>query len=104
MAHRFRVQPAKNTTAAGYGHAHQQERKRRLTFIHPGDPCGYCGRPLPTDTRLWALPHNAQRTGYLPGMWHKRCNDRDGASRGARVVNARRRGRPMARRITSRAW
>lgn len=97
--HRFRTTKPKNTTAAGYGHSHQQERKRRLTITTERDLCGYCHRPLGPNTRLWALPHNATRTGYLPGFWHKRCNDIDGAKRG----NARQRTR-TTKRAQSRTW
>lgn len=73
-----------------YGPEHQAERKRRLAVVKPGDPCGYCRRPLGPDTRQWHLPHNAAGTGYLPGMWCAPCNRSEGAQRGARIANARR--------------
>lgn len=76
---------------ARYGAEHQAERRRRvLVTVFPGDPCGWCGRPLPKDTRTWHLPHRPDGLGYLPGMWHGACNIREGAQRGARIVNARR--------------
>jgi hypothetical protein len=74
-----------------YDGKHQAERKRRLAHVHPGDPCGYCGQPLPADTKQWHLPHNAAGTSYLPGMWHAACNLREAAQRAARITNARRR-------------
>jgi hypothetical protein len=102
MAHRFRTIRKRNTTLAGYGAAHQRERKRRLHTATPHDRCGYCGLPLGgTNTSLWVLPHNAQRTGYLPGLWHKRCNDIDGGKRGNQRQRAARRG---VKRAQSRAW
>jgi len=82
---------------AKYGAAHQAERKARLLTVRPGDPCGYCGRPLPVNTRTWHLPHNTAGTGYLPGMWHGACNLREAAVRAARITNARRKAqRPFA--------
>lgn len=95
--HRFRTASKRNTTAAGYGYAHQQERTRRLRVTSPHDPCGYCGHPLGENQRLWALPHNAQRTAYLPGFWHKRCNDLDGAKRGNARQRAKRQPRGQSR-------
>lgn len=80
-----------------YGAAHQAERKARLAYIQPGDPCGYCGRPLPVDTRLWHLPHNTAGTGYLPGFWHRACNLREAAQRAARITNARRKATRFSR-------
>lgn len=80
--------------SARYGAAHQAERRRRLHTVRAGDPCGYCARPLPPDTSTWALPHNVAGTGYLPGFWHQRCNLREAAIRGARIVNAKL-GRPV---------
>lgn len=90
MAHRFRTIPPRNTTAAGYGWRHMQERRRRLAVTTDHDPCGYCGKPLGPNRSLWALPHKADRTGYEPGFWHKRCNDLDGAKRGNQRQRARR--------------
>lgn len=90
---------------AKYGTEHQAERRARLAYVKPGHPCGYCGRPLPADTSTWHLPHNASGTGYLPGMWHRACNIREAAIRGARIVNARRdratvKTRAKGRRLT----
>lgn len=100
--HRFRTLAPRNTTAAGYGAAHQRERKRRLRHTTAADRCGYCQCPLgperlPGDKQSrWALPHNDTRTGYLPGMWHKFCNDSDGGKRSRR--------QPRLARAQSRVW
>jgi hypothetical protein len=74
-----------------YGHAHATEAQRRKAILTEADACGYCGRPLgprqmidPRTGRrigLWHLPHSADRSHYLPGMWHKRCNEREAAVR-----------------------
>lgn len=104
--HRFRTIPPRNTTAAGYGNAHMKERRRRLHATTERDLCGYCHRPLgperlPGDKQSrWALPHNPERTGYLPGMWHKHCNDIDGARRG----NQRQREKSSVKRRQSQVW
>lgn len=83
-----------------YGGDHQAERRLRLTYVKPGDPCGYCHRPLPRNTRSWHLPHNAAGTGYLPGMWHGTCNLTEAAIRGARKTNATRK----AGKVTKLTW
>lgn len=90
----------RNRQARGYGRAHDLERARRLRHTRATDPCGNCGRPLGPDTTRWHLPHTPDRTGYLPGLWHKRCNDIDGAKRG----NQRQRAGRNVTRAQSRAW
>lgn len=88
-----------------YGAQHQAERKRRLSTVRPGDPCGYCGQPLPTNTSTWHLPHSPDGLTYLPGMWHTACNLREAAIRGARKTNAQRKqGRPRPRFRPLRDW
>lgn len=82
-----RVRWRGTTAQRGYGPAHQAEREQRLLRYRPGDPCAHCGRqitywPLPVARRYLDLPHNAARTGYLPGLAHRSCNRRDGAVRG----------------------
>lgn len=82
-----RVRWRGKTAARGYGPAHQAERERRLLLYRPGDVCPHCGRqitywPLAVARRYLDLPHNASRTGYLPGLAHRYCNRRDGAVRG----------------------
>lgn len=93
-----------STTARGYGRDHQREAERRRKTLTPADPCGYCGRPLgperlPGDrASRWQLPHNRQRTVYLPGMWHASCNLREGAIEGNRRAALKRaRQRPTPR-------
>jgi len=83
---------ARNGTTAqrGYGAGHQAERQRRLARYRPGDPCAHCGQPitwwpLATARKYVDLPHNADRTGYLPGLAHRSCNRADGAIRGNRA-------------------
>ena len=60
--------------------------------------------PLKVARRYIDLPHNASRTGYLPGLAHRYCNRKDGAVRGNRM-----RARSPARTVplplrTSRRW
>jgi hypothetical protein len=81
------------TTQRGYGNPHQCTGKQRRAAWRPGDPCAHCGRPI---WQLWRidgagrristvdLPHNADRTGYLPGLAHAHCNRSEAASRGNR--------------------
>ena len=85
-----RVRWTGTTTQRGYGAAHQSERERRLKRYRPGDLCPHCMRPLtywplPVARRYLDLPHNATRTGYLPGLAHRTCNRRDGAVRGNKM-------------------
>jgi hypothetical protein len=75
------------TTQRGYGNMHQAERRRRLARYRPGDICAHCGQPmtawpLEVARRFIDLPHNDDRTGYLPGLAHRSCNRADGARRG----------------------
>jgi hypothetical protein len=97
------------TTQRGYGASHQSERERRLKQYRPGDLCAHCGQaitwwPLNKVTRRYIhLPHNADRTGYLPGLAHSYCNLRDGQARTTAILNARR-GRTGRAWQTSRVW
>ena len=98
-----RVRWTGTTTARGYGAAHQAERERRLKQYKPGDPCAHGGEPLmywplAVARRYLHLPHNASRTGYLPGLSCARHNLADGAVRGNKQ-----RGRTRTWR-TSRQW
>lgn len=92
----------KGTTGQrGYGHQHRLERERRLRQYKPGDPCAHCGRPitawpLPVARRYIDLPHNPDRSGYLPGLAHSACNRRDG-QRMTTAILAARRGTPAQR-------
>jgi hypothetical protein len=85
------AKPKASSTARGYGTAHRKEQLRRFSQHTPAHPCSACGRPLgPMYGRsrsgrrltLWNLPHTPDRTGYLPGLQHFRCNVMDGSKRG----------------------
>lgn len=78
------------TTQRGYGRGHQVERERRLKLYRPGNLCAHCHLPM----TYWPLsvargyidlPHNETRTGYLPGLAHRKCNRADGAVRGNKM-------------------
>ena len=89
------------TEQRGYGHGHRQERERRILQYRPGDICAHCGRPitawpLAVARRYIDLPHNADRTGYLPGLAHSTCNRRDGQRITTAILRARR-GTPAQR-------
>lgn len=68
-----------NTTARGYGHAHQNAREAALRVLTPGTPCHLCQHPMWPAQRL-AFDHTPDRTGYR-GLVHARCNSRDGGQR-----------------------
>lgn len=75
------------TEQRGYGHAHRTERERRLSAYRQGDICAHGGEPLrwwPVSVarRFLDLPHNADRSGYLPGLSCRRHNRAEGATRG----------------------
>lgn len=61
-----------NTTARGYGSAHQQARAQYLAAWQPGDPCAHCEQPMWTKDGL-DLAHTENRTGYR-GLAHDVCN------------------------------
>lgn len=94
------------TAARDYGGSHQQRRQRRLAAYRPGDTCANGGEPLwyPLPVRRngrlvspWLdLPHNSDRTGYLPGLSCRRHNRGDGARHGNRM-----RGQQRAARAAS---
>jgi len=78
------------TAERGYGHEHQAERERRLRIYRPGDICAHGGEhmlwwPLNVARRFLDLPHNADRSGYLPGLACRRHNRGEGAARGNRM-------------------
>jgi hypothetical protein len=92
-----------SSTERGYGPPHRAERERRLALYRPGDICAHGGEPLPWWSLQFArryldLPHNADRTGYLPGLSCRRHNRGEGAARGNRMRGYRRRV------IASRIW
>lgn len=81
--------PKANTTARGYGTAHQAERKRWSPVVAAGQAwCARCGRWI-APGQPWDLDHAADRTAYL-GPSHRRCNRSAGARLGAKITNARR--------------
>lgn len=85
-----RTRPRLSADARGYGHEHRAERERRLKIYRPGDVCAHGGETLPwwplqLARRFLDLPHNADRTGYLPGLSCRRHNRQDGAVRGNRA-------------------
>jgi hypothetical protein len=98
-----RVRWRGTTAQRGYDHHHQAERERRLKLYRPGDRCAH-GRekmwwwPLSVARQFLDLPHNADRTGYLPGLSCRYHNRKDGAVRGNKMRGAARTWR------TSRQW
>jgi hypothetical protein len=93
------------TAERDYGHRHQKVREQRLAVYRPGDICAHGGErmpyPLPVQVRdpdgrmrlksPWLdLPHNADRSGYLPGLSCRRHNRGEGATRGNRMQGQRR--------------
>lgn len=81
----------------GYGQAHVRSRKQAFAALPELSPCVRCGKPMwkwATEHGRSALhyDHNTARTGYL-GFSHGVCNRLAGASRGGRLVCARRRAR-----------
>lgn len=73
-----------NTTARGYGNAHQRERRRLLAELVPGTACGFCGEPMDSGQPL-DLDHSDPATRLLgmPGdrLTHRSCNRRDSVRR-----------------------
>jgi hypothetical protein len=97
------TRPRRSSAARGYDHRHRAERERRLAVYRPGDICAHGGEalmwwPLTVARRFLDLPHNGDRSGYLPGLSCRRHNRGEGASRGNRM-------RGQARQwATSRRW
>lgn len=108
--HRFRTIGPRNTTAAGYGSAHQKARREAVKRHHPADPCARCGHALGPMGPHLHYDHNGQRTGYL-GFSHgapcptcgQRCNIRAAAIEGNRRQRGRRHGAQPSH-AHSRAW
>jgi hypothetical protein len=101
----------KTTTQRGYGYAHQQERRRLTPTVNAGR--AYCAQPvcIHTDRWIrpgtpWALGHNNNRTAWI-GPVHADCNQRDGASRGGKVIASRKKKQPAGTtrtHVASRDW
>lgn len=108
-----------NTTARGYGSAHQAERKRWEPMVAAGfvrchaDVCKKVVRSNDPNARLispyqeWDLGHDYQ-TGQWRGPEHRECNRADGARRGNRLRRFIRRPAPTQAEIgplrTSQRW
>lgn len=79
-----------STTSRGYGHRHQQERRRWEAIVKAGKAtCTRCGHPIPPDAP-WDLDHSDDRTRYL-GVACRSCNRRAGvakANRNRRIKRA----------------
>lgn len=73
-----------NTTARGYGSAHQKLRAKLLPHAY-GKPCTRCGKPMLQGQALH-FDHTDDRTGYL-GFAHADCNRKAGARKGAQAAN-----------------
>jgi len=96
------------TEQRGYGAAHRAERERRLALYRPGDLCAHGGEPLTwwplgIARRFLDLPHNADRSGYLPGLACRKHNRRDGQRMTTAILNARQRRTPQTWQA-SRQW
>lgn len=98
-----RTKPRRSAAERGYDHRHRAERERRLAAYRPGDICAHGGEPLrwwplTVARRFLDLPHNHDRSGYLPGLSCRYHNRGEGAARGNRM-----RGQ-VRQWATSRRW
>jgi hypothetical protein len=81
------------TTARGYGWAHQQIRARWAPLVAAGQVwCADCGEWIPPGTP-WDMGHNEARTAWT-GPEHRRCN----RAKAARKRNAMARRQVQIRR------
>jgi hypothetical protein len=105
MKQRRPPKSTKSTTERGYGYAHQRERLRLTPIVNAGlancaQPiCIHSDRWIRPGTR-WALGHNDSRTAWI-GPVHADCNQLDGASKGGRLIAARKHGTNYQPRITT---
>ncbi|MFF3867365.1 hypothetical protein [Micromonospora sp. NPDC001898] len=78
-----------NTTARGYGHAHQKLREQWRPKVDAGlVDCAKCDQPInPGDP--WDLGHTDDRTAYT-GPECQHCNRSAGGRNGAAVTNGKR--------------
>jgi hypothetical protein len=92
--------------------AHRTARAELLRNYQPGDPCCLCSHPMWPPTRNLHADHDPI-TGDYRGLAHgtpcqvcgKRCNQSDGARRGAQIVNGNREQlRTTEPLVTSRRW
>jgi hypothetical protein len=76
-----------STTQRGYGHRHQQERRRWDLLVQTGTvPCVRCGYLIPAGSR-WHLDHEDDGIHYR-GPAHSRCNVVAAAKRGNAIARA----------------
>jgi hypothetical protein len=102
-----------SSESRGYGTSHRKQRAIAFKKLPEYSPCCRCKKPMwkhaKNDRGVSALhfDHNDQRNGYL-GFSHESCNVKAGASKGAQVANARRKGRQAAQAPakpwSSRSW
>lgn len=89
--------PKGSTTARGYGHKHQRERRRWVPIVKAGEAyCWRCGGPILPDSE-WDLGHDDDDRSVYRGPEHPKCNRAAGARKG----NSRRRGRPRRSTATT---
>lgn len=64
-----------NTTARGYGYAHQKQRKRWAKVIaqQGGTPCARCGGWIDA-AEPWDLGHHDHDRSIYTGPEHRACN------------------------------
>jgi hypothetical protein len=93
-----------HTTARGYGHRHQQLRKRWAPIVAAGGVlCARCGQPI-LPGELWDLGHDDVDRRVYTGPEHRaRCNRSAGGQEGNRRRWRRPRQHPPQQR-TSRRW
>lgn len=84
----------KTTTQRGYGHAHQQQRRKLIAQLKNGTPCPECGKPM-FKTAAKNFDHAPLEADHGPGhalkhaknkqttlatrLLHRTCNRRGGA-------------------------
>jgi hypothetical protein len=91
----MRARPS--TTARGYGHRHQQERKRWTRLVESGHVlCARCRQPILPGTP-WDLGHIDGSKSKYAGPEHSKCN------RQTEWHGVKRRRRILLRRV-SRDW
>lgn len=91
-----------------YGHGHQRARDRAFKALPEWSTCCRCGKPLwkwsvdpKTGKSAVHYDHTEDGTGYQ-GFAHKRCNEKAGATKGAKIGNQRRgQGLPKRRTLPS---
>jgi hypothetical protein len=81
----------KNTTAAGYGSAHQKLRKRVATLVASGMAvCWRCGKPI-APGMPWDLGHDDYDRRIYRGPEHRYCNRSAGARKKQTMIKINKR-------------